>query len=88
MSFKIDCQRMGEDHLGRFAAERSRRPARVPTVLSLDEVQRVIEQIREGSMHRVQQLLGHGSLKTTMLYTHVMNKPAIAVTSPLDRLRG
>jgi integron integrase len=39
-------------------------------------------------VRQVQTLLGHGSLKTTMLYTHVMNKPAIAVTSPLDRLRG
>jgi integron integrase len=34
----------------------------------------------------LQTLLGHASLKTTMIYTHVMNKPAVAVTSPLDRL--
>jgi len=34
----------------------------------------------------VQTLLGHASLETTMIYTHVMNKPAVAVTSPLDRL--
>ncbi len=33
---------LAEDHLGRFAAERSRRPARVPTVLSVSEVQRLI----------------------------------------------
>jgi integrase len=37
-------------------------------------------------VRQVQTLLGHASLKTTMIYTHVMNKPAIAVTSPLDRL--
>ncbi len=37
-------------------------------------------------VRQVQSLLGHASLKTTMIYTHVMNKPAIAVTSPLDRL--
>jgi integrase len=37
-------------------------------------------------IRQVQTLLGHASLKTTMIYTHVMNKPAIAVTSPLDRL--
>jgi site-specific recombinase XerD len=30
--------------------------------------------------------LGHAALKTTLIYTHVMNEPAIAVTSPLDRL--
>ena len=37
-------------------------------------------------MRQVQTLLGHVSLETTMIYTHVMNKPAIAVTSPLDAL--
>lgn len=38
-------------------------------------------------IRQVQTLLGHASVKTTMIYTHVMNKPAIAVTSPLDRLK-
>jgi integron integrase len=37
-------------------------------------------------VRQVQTLLGHASLKTTMVYVHVMNKPAIAVMSPLDRL--
>jgi integron integrase len=39
-------------------------------------------------IRQVQTLLGHASLKTTMIYTHLMNKPAVAVTSPLDRLRA
>jgi len=33
----------------------------------------------------VQELLGHSDVKTTMIYTHVMNKGAKAVKSPLDR---
>ncbi len=32
----------------------------------------------------VQELLGHKSVKTTMIYTHVMNKGGLGVISPLD----
>jgi integrase len=52
---------VGEDHLGKFTAERSRRPARVPTVLSTDETSAVLEAIRAGSMHRLMAELLYGT---------------------------
>lgn len=33
----------------------------------------------------VQALLGHRNVQTTMIYTHVLNRPGLAVRSPLDR---
>jgi site-specific recombinase XerD len=43
--------------------------------------------LEDGSdIRTVQELLGHTSVKTTMIYTHVLRRGPLGVSSPADRL--
>jgi integron integrase len=77
-----------ENTVGRLLGESARRCGvlRQVTCHSLRHTFATLALENGTDIRTLQELLGHNDVSTTMIYTHVMNRPGVVARSPLDGL--
>ncbi len=77
-----------ENTVGRLLGEAARRcgVVRQVTCHALRHTFATLALENGTDIRTLQELLGHNDVRTTMIYTHVMNRPGVTTRSPLDGL--